>query len=280
MNAQLNKYNKKQLYRILKDWNSAWGMTEKELNCFTKAEYIKIITEELNGDEEGEEWFADLITEEWLALTTTTDTPQKIDGLLDTPQKIDEVLRVSSKGKTNTNTNRMTAQLNESKPVYFPTELWDEIKSYIPAPEPPFVRCMDALNEWTEIVLPHLSKKEVAQELRDWKLWTSFGHLVVMFEEMTDPKDNRYKRETRKSLCEMFRYVRYKIRDDLAEWAVGGLYTYDGQKRPLNNNIDIDTAEGYWWNPKTNIDPAIIIAYRETYKRLKNEINEYRRLIV
>ena len=187
------------------------------------------------------------------SLTTTTNTPQKIDGFS----------RPTSEGKTIINTNKMNAQLNKSKPVYFPTELWNEIKSYIPAPEPPFVRCMDALNEWIEIVLPKLPKPVVAQQLRDWNL--CMGHHTLEFEEMTDTKDNRYKRTTKKDLCEMFRYVRRKIRDDLAEWVGDDLAEWDGNPYTLKGS----------WNPKTNIDPAFLIAYRETYKRLKKEIKQY-----
>ena len=158
----------------------------------------------------------------------------------------------------------MNAQLNKSKPVYFPTELWNEIKSYIPAPEPPFVRCIKAFDEWIETVLPQLPKPVVAQRLRDWNL--CMGHLE--FYEMTDPKDNRYKRTTKKGLCEMFRYVRYKIRDDLAEWVGDDLAEWDGNPYTLKGS----------WKPKTNIDPAIIIANRETYKLLKKEIKLYRQL--
>jgi hypothetical protein len=121
---------------------------------------------------------------------------------------------------------------------------------------------MDALNEWSETVLPQLPKPVVAQQLRDWNL--SMGH--IEFYEMTDPKDKRYKRTTKKDLCEMFRYVRYKIRDDLAEWVGDNLAEWDGNPNTLKGS----------WKPRTNIDPAILIAYRETYKRLKKEIKLYR----
>lgn len=163
----------------------------------------------------------------------------------------------------------MNAQLNKSKPVYFPTELWNEIKSYIPAPEPPFVRCLDVLKEWRKKVLPHLPKKVVAQRLREWS-----SEDTPQFNEMTDPKENRYKRTTREDLCyKLSCRMRDRIRDALGELVLeGGLYNYEGV-------LISSTGENYvGWNPRTNIDPAIIIAYRETYKQMKNEIKLYRQL--
>ena len=158
----------------------------------------------------------------------------------------------------------MNAQLNKSKPVYFPTELWNEIKSYIPAPESPFVRCLDVLNEWRKKVLPHLLKKVVAQRLREWS-----SEDTPEFNEMTDPKENRYKRTTREDLCVMLGYgMRDRIRDALAEWVGDDLAEWDGNPNTLKGS----------WKPRTNIDPAIIIAYRETYKQMKNEIKLYRQL--
>jgi hypothetical protein len=155
----------------------------------------------------------------------------------------------------------MNAQLNNinTKPVYFPTELWDEIKSYIPAPEPPLVRCMNAFNEWNKVVLPHLPKKVVAQQLRECS-----SEDTPKFNEMTDPKENRYKRTTRAELCVMVaRAMRDRIQNALGEWGV--LYNY--------NEFDY-----MGWNPRTNIDPAILIAYRHIYKQLKKQISEYRQL--
>lgn len=142
----------------------------------------------------------------------------------------------------------------KSKSVYFPTELWDEIKSYmITPPEPPLVRCMNVSTEWCRRVLPDLSKKEVAKQLRDWS-----SEDTPKFNEMTDPSNNRYKRTRREELCVLLAYaIHDKIRNALGEWGV--LYNY--------NEFDY-----MGWNPKKNINPAILIAYRETYKMMKRHI--------
>ena len=98
----------------------------------------------------------------------------------------------------------------KSKSVYFPTELWDEIKSYmITPPEPPLVRCMNVSTEWCRRVLPDLSKKEVAKQLRDWS-----SEDTPKFNEMTDPSNNRYKRTRREELCVLLAYaIHDKIRN-------------------------------------------------------------------
>ena len=164
----------------------------------------------------------------------------------------------------------MNAQLNKSKPVYFPTELWNEIKSYIPAPEPPFVRCIKAFNEWSETVLPQLPKPVVAQRLREWTSEDDpLRKYSPEFNEMTDPKDKRYKRTTKESLSTHLVFqMRRNIAVAFAEYSEEGLYTFSGDLITTAKNEEYYYS-GY--NPKTNIDPAIIIAYRETYKRLKKE---------
>lgn len=175
----------------------------------------------------------------------------------------------------------MNAQLNKSKPVYFPTELWNEIKSYIPAPEPPFVRCIKAFNEWAETVLPQLPKPVVAQRLREWTFPNDpLRKYSPQFNEMTDPREKLYKRTTKDSLSTHLVFqMRRNIGVAFAEYSEEGLYTFDGDLINTAKNEEYFKTNGYYYsgyNPKTNIDPAIIIAYREIYKRLKKEIKLYR----
>lgn len=147
----------------------------------------------------------------------------------------------------------------KSKPVYFPTEIWNEIKSYMPKPEPPLVRCMNVSTEWCKRVLPELSKKAVAKQLREWSSETDPNRKYTpYFNEMTDPSSNRYKRMRREELCVLLaRQIHYKIRNALGEWGV--LYNY--------NEFDY-----MGWNPKEDIAPEVLIAYRETYKMMRRHI--------
>ena len=92
----------------------------------------------------------------------------------------------------------MNAQLNKTKPVYFPTELWREIKSYIPAPTDKRTLCIETADEWLEMVVRNQPKKKVAERLRDWS-----GEDTPKFNDMTDPTTNRYKRTTKDEMVIM-----------------------------------------------------------------------------
>jgi hypothetical protein len=132
----------------------------------------------------------------------------------------------------------MNAQLNNinTKPVYFPTELWDEIKSYIPAPKDKRTLCIDTADEWLEMVVRNQSKKRVAERLRNWSSEDN-----AKFNDMTDPTTNRYKRTTKDEMVIMLSILVLNfIRKAFAE---GGEFlqnearwTYQRMRKELNQS--------------------------------------------
>lgn len=122
----------------------------------------------------------------------------------------------------------------KSKSIYFPTELWDEIKSYILTPEDKRMLCFRTADEWLEKVVLKQSKKQLAYRLREWS-----SEDTPVFCEMTDPEDKRYKRHTKMS----FFYMLAEI---------------------VGNSIRFAR-----WNGG---HPYLIFGVRENYKKMKREI--------
>lgn len=121
----------------------------------------------------------------------------------------------------------------KSKSIYFPTELWDEIKSYILTPEDKHSLCFRTADEWLGKVVLKQSKKQIARRLREWS-----SEDTPVFNEMTDPEDKRYKRHTKMCFFHMLAEI-------------------------VGNSIRFAD-----WNGA----PHLLFGIRENYKKMKREI--------